>query len=172
MWSHAKEHFFNAGDIPSSNLHLPFLISSITFSVCIPVDSGVVMFENTLHYLTILSHSTNLTGLKKLTPSRREGIPSKKSFTPHHCHLLSASWPSKGHAPLFKSSAVKGPRRSHQRSRLTSLTLHQVSSCRDHWGRGQVTHMLMHRPYKSLIVVRYICWHYLSLSLMVFESFL
>lgn len=62
---------------------------------------------------------------------------------------------------LWELSAVKGPHRGHQRSRLTSLTLRQVSSRKDHprgdskWG---FTHAEVN--YKSLTGVMCTCKAY------------
>lgn len=72
---------------------LPFFISCLTTSICISVDSWAVVFENILRYLTILSCSTNLGGLKKNTTITGKRDPVEECFTPRHCHLFSASWP-------------------------------------------------------------------------------
>lgn len=48
---------------------------------------------------------------------------------------------AEGNAPLFELWEVKGSRRGHQRSRPTSLTLSQVSSCGDHQ-RGETSQAL------------------------------
>lgn len=79
--------------------------------------------------------------------SCEESFPVWGAFSPRHCHLFSFSWPLGEDAPLF---VVKGPCRGHQRSRLTSLTLRQASSCGEKTSGICSTGLLTHRRFEDL----------------------
>lgn len=144
MWSHAKEHFFNAGNIPSSNLHL-----------CSPPFLHLVPHHLHLYRSRQLSSDVwnTLTSAvwKRIPPLQKRGIQSKNVLLLITVTVTLLHDPWGTHSIVWTLSGQGSPQGSPEvKTDIIDLTSGQLL-----WwspeGRRQVTRMLIYPHYKSLI---------------------